>query len=66
MGSPLLHMLGQFLGGGASSLFTCYGVLLLFLDLPPGGVAQDMLQCPEGQPENLGGGLTCYPHSGET
>lgn len=66
MGIPLLHMLGQFLGGGASSLFTCYGALLFLLDLPPGGVAQDMLQCPEGQPENLGGGLTCYPHSGET
>lgn len=66
MGSPLLHMLGQFLGRGASSLFTCYGALLFLLDLPPGGVARDVLQCPEGQSENLDGALTCYPYSEDT
>ena len=46
-------------------LYVYYGALLFLLDLSSGGVAEDVLECLAGQPENLVGAPTCYPHSGK-
>lgn len=46
-------------------LYAGYGVLLFLLGLAPVGVAEDVLQCPAGSPENLAGAPAHYLGSGE-
>lgn len=44
-------------------LHACSSTLQFWLNLAPGRVARNALQCLVGWPENMDGAPTCYPHS---